>query len=197
MKSNFLFFAPPFPRFLSFFLTHETKETKNIQNRRKAINYSSSISISRRTTVKSTSKRNQVIEKRTPTLFFPPLLSLQYIAVVVASHFSARITRVWEDDNAPVASRPIRLMYGYALRGNSTARVANRSTSNRVTILIDIPRLSLVHDQLPFLFLLIYLFSIKKNDRKSGRTFYRIVDTYLSRHIHRERRCFIISRCVK
>lgn len=35
----------------------------------------------------------------------------------VASDFSARIARVWEDDNAPVASRPIRLTYGYALRG--------------------------------------------------------------------------------
>jgi len=60
--------------------------------------------------------------------------SKQYFSQVDASRrdrlarvISPRASRrVWEDDNAPVASRPIRLTRGYTLRGNSAARAVHR-----------------------------------------------------------------------
>lgn len=129
-----------------------------------------------------------------------------YRYIAVASHFSARASLAcgkmtmhrWP--RARYVLRMVTLSSGNSRCTLPIVPPSARATSDRVTILIDIPRLSVVHDQLPFLFLLIYLFSIKENGREKGRTFYCIVDTYLfsqTRRIHREKCCFIISRCVK
>lgn len=138
-------------------------------------------------------------------LFLPALpVSSRYLlyrvgVAAVASHFSARASLAcgkmtmhrWP--RARYALRMLTLAGGILLHASPI-----RPTSIRVTILIDIQRLSLVHDQLPFLFLLIYLFSIKVNGRERGRTFYRIVDTYLSArqdmYVHTERSAVSLSR---
>lgn len=106
-------------------------------------------------------KANANIILSTPPV---PLVPTVY-RVVVVLHYSVHRTRVgrWQctDGLAPDTS----YVWLRSPRGFCCTR---RPTSDRVTILIDIPRLSLEHDQLPFLFLLIYLFSIKENNRERG-----------------------------
>lgn len=89
---------------------------------------------------------------------------------------------MWEDDNAPVASRPIRLTWLRCPQQGRREEVGKgegnsactRVEPNRVTIRIDIPRSLLAHHQFLvfflvsffFFFFLIRLFSIEESDRE-------------------------------